>query len=229
MKNLLLTFSSFHVSSDKNFERENEYFICYDQLLRLMPKSFDLVFIDNTTKKLEDIKNNNLKNLLASKNFIFYDFNLGQINKGLGELEMLFRARSAINFSNYKNVSYLTGRRIITCPYIFEKTDTMSKEALLSNPPLIRVCDGHVYESDKNSYNDMFFSMRSDIMNKYIDFSEKFLNVNNKEIGSEQILYKFVNEHQISYEWLEFLGMIRNDWNQYTKTYTRNYENFQYC
>jgi hypothetical protein len=75
----------------------------------------------------------------------------------------------------------------------------------------------------------MFFSMRSDIMNKYIDFSEKFLNVNNKEIGSEQILYKFVNEHQISYEWLEFLGMIRNDWNQYAKTYTRNYENFQYC
>jgi hypothetical protein len=229
MKNLLLTFSSFHVSSDKNFERENEYFICYDQLLRLMPKSFDLVFIDNTTKKLEDIKNNNLKNLLASKNFIFYDFNLGQNNKGLGELEMLFRARSAINFSNYKNVSYLTGRRIITCPYIFEKTDAMSKEALLSNPPLVRVCDGHVYESDKTSYNDMFFSMRSDIMNKYIDFSKNFLNVNNREIGSEQILYKFVNEHQISYEWLEFLGMIRNDWNQYAKTYTRNYENFQYC
>jgi hypothetical protein len=111
----------------------------------------------------------------------------------------------------------------------FEKTDAMSKEALLSNPPLVRVCDGHVYESDKTSYNDMFFSMRSDIMNKYIDFSKNFLNVNNREIGSEQILYKFVNEHQISYEWLEFLGMIRNDWNQYAKTYTRNYENFQYC
>lgn len=229
MKNLLLTFSSFHVSSDKTFEREKEYFICYDQLLRLLPKSFDVYFIDNTSQNLESIKNNNLKQLLASNNFFSYDYNLGQINKGLGELEMLSRAKNIINFSNYKNISYLTGRRIITCPYIFEKTDAMIKEALISNPPLIRVCDGHVYESDKTSYNDMFFSMKSDIMHKYIDFSQRFLSVDNREIGSEQILYKFVNEQKISYEWLEFLGMIRNDWNQYTKTYTRNYENFQYC
>ena len=31
-------------------------------------------------------------------------------------------------------------------------------------------------------------------------------------LGSEQLLYNFVTENKIEYEWLTWLGIIRNDW-----------------
>ena len=32
------------------------------------------------------------------------------------------------------------------------------------------------------------------------------------QIGSEYNLYDFVERNNIEYEWLDFLGLIRNDW-----------------
>ena len=32
------------------------------------------------------------------------------------------------------------------------------------------------------------------------------------QIGSEYNLYDFVERNNIDYEWLDFLGLIRNDW-----------------
>jgi hypothetical protein len=229
MKNLLLTFSSFHTSNDPNYLRENEYYICYSQLIKIIPSNYDLIFVDNTISSLDEIKNINLKRILNDKKYFIYNYNIGTVNKGMGELEMLYRSSSIFNFLNYDKICYLTGRRLITCPYIFEKTNNLNKDALLSNPPLTRIIDGYEYSVDKESYNDMFFAMKSKIINNYIKYAINFLNDKNQNIGSEKILYQFINENNISYEWLEYLGMIRNDWNQYSSEYNRDDKNFQFC
>ena len=119
--NLVLVFSSFHVDSDPNRERE-EYAICYEQLLRVLPENFTVLFCDNTVSDISELKNERLKNVVKDKLKMFYNDNIGKkTNKGLGELDMLVKARSKILFSFYDSVSYLSGRKLITCPYVFEK------------------------------------------------------------------------------------------------------------
>ena len=104
MKNLILCFSSFHVNSDPNNQREVEYLKCYEQLLRVKPANFDLLFVDNTTSNINSIANNNLKNILNGHKHFLYDQNIGVHNKGLGELHMLSIAQQAIDFNHYENV-----------------------------------------------------------------------------------------------------------------------------
>ena len=59
----------------------------------------------------------------------------------------------------------------------------------------------------------MFFSMKSKYMVEYAEYSMEQLNTNfSKQIGSEYNLYDFVERNNIEYEWLDFLGLIRNDW-----------------
>ena len=59
----------------------------------------------------------------------------------------------------------------------------------------------------------MFFSMKSDKMVMYADFSIQRMDYNlQNQIGSEYNLYDFVERNNIEYEWLDFLGLIRNDW-----------------
>ena len=36
--------------------------------------------------------------------------------------------------------------------------------------------------------------------------------LSDNHIGSEYNLYDFINEKSIDYDWLEWLGMVRNDW-----------------
>lgn len=228
-KYLLLVFSSFHVVSDPNNLRENEYFLCYENLLRLNPSNFDICFVDNTTKSIDQLQNKRLKELLNGNRHILYDNNIGVENKGLGELDMLRQAANLINLDDYCYIGYLTGRRLITCNYIFDKMMALNKEALISNPPIIRVCDGEVFPPTPNLYNDMFFSMCPQTIKKYIQFSFPYLNGLINNIGSEQILYKFINENNISYEWMPSLGFIRNDWNSISDTYNLDYKNFQFC
>ena len=59
--NLVLVFSSFHVDSDPNREREEEYAICYEQLLRVLPENFTVLFCDNTVSDISELKNERLK------------------------------------------------------------------------------------------------------------------------------------------------------------------------
>ena len=227
-KHLLLSFSSFHVGSDPQNKREEEYAICYEQLLRVLPDDFVCRFIDNTTDNISDIKNERLKNVLAETPSILYNNNVGKTNKGLGELHMLVRAKKLLNFSDYKTISYLTGRRIITCPYVFDKTKENKKEAMISNPPIYSLQTGQPYPTGVNLYNDMFFSMKSEVMVRYCQYAESILERGSSGLGSEQILYNFINENSIDYEWIEHLGFIRNDWEMTSREYTRQKGNAQW-
>ena len=227
-KHLLLSFSSFHVASDPQNKREEEYAICYEQLLRVLPDDFVCRFIDNTTNDISDIKNERLKNALAETPSILYNNNVGETNKGLGELDMLVRAKKLLDFSDYKTISYLTGRRILTCPYVFDKTRETEKDAIMSNPCIYSIMSGIAHPLGENLYNDMFFSMSSEVMTQYCTYCENILKNESFGLGSEQVLYNFINEKKIDFEWIEHLGFIRNDWEPSGNEYTRQEGNAQW-
>jgi len=59
----------------------------------------------------------------------------------------------------------------------------------------------------------MFFSMKSNIMVLYAKYSMQQMDYNlENHVGSEYNLFDFVERNNIEYEWLDFLGLIRNDW-----------------
>ena len=59
----------------------------------------------------------------------------------------------------------------------------------------------------------MFFSMKTKSMVEYAEYSMNELNTNlEKHIGSEYNLYNFVTKNNIEYEWVDWLGIIRNAW-----------------
>ncbi len=228
MKNLALAFCSVRPSQLPEYirdGREEEYLICLNQLKRVIPESYDLLICENTIDSLDDLKNQNLKDLFydsetdlsGSKN------NIGTRNKGRGELLMLKNALNKIDLNKYKNVSYITARRFFTCPYVFEKTESLQKQALVSNPDFFFL-NGRYIESEKRGmYNDMFFSMNTDVICDYADYAMS----GNDSIGSEQTLYNFINTKGIEYEWLDWLGLIRNNWTDNYQSYDAN--NFHTC
>lgn len=218
MKNLVLAFSSIRPKQlEENVcdHREGEYLNCFEQLKRVVPKSFDLIFCENTIDDIDQIKNDNLKEFLNTNNVfaIGSQGNIGLTNKGLGELMMLKSALDEFDIDRYENICYVTARRFFTSPYVFERTENLKKQALLSNPDFIFL-DGRVLESYKGPlYNDMFFSMKTKTMLEYSDYSMNRLEyLTTHNIGSEYNLYDFVQEKQIEYEWLDWLGVIRNAW-----------------
>ena len=139
--------------------------------------------------------------------------NIGTRNKGMGELLMLKTALDQTDLEQYENVSYISARKVFTCPYVFERTERLEKSALISNPDFLFL-DGRLTESYKGPlYNDMFFSMKTKCMVEYAEHSMSELNSNlSNHIGSEQNLYNYITTNDIDYEWLDFLGLIRNDW-----------------
>ena len=218
MKNLALAFCSLRpvqYPSHVCDVREQEYLLCLLQLKRILPKSFDLLICENTIDDIGQIKNQGLSSLLSDSEMcaLGSDGNIGTKNKGLGEFAMLKAALDQSDLDNYDNVSYVTARRIFTCPYVFEKTEQLKKNALLSNPDFLYL-NGNFSESYKgNLFNDMFFSMKSDIILKYADYSmSRIDHLSENHIGSEYNLYDFITENNIDYDWLEWLGMVRNDW-----------------
>ena len=216
--NLALAFCSLRpsqYSEDVRDTRESEYLISLKQLKRVLPESFDLLICENTINDIEDIKNKELADFLSESEMCAMgsDGNIGTKNKGLGEFAMLKSALDQTDIDKYENISYVTARRIFTCPYVFEKTENLEKQALLSNPDFLYL-GGEFTESYKgNLFNDMFFSMKSDLMLKYADYSISRVDyLSTNHIGSEYNLYDFITENNIDYDWLEWLGMVRNDW-----------------
>ena len=215
-KNLVTVFCSLRpaqLTDQINHDREQDYLMCLAQLLRVVPDNFDVVLCDNTLQSIDEINLPELKKVFSSTSHLFLGQNIGTVNKGMGELHMLKAVSTAVDFSSYENVSYCTGRKIFTCPYVFERTSSMKKQGLISNPDFMYL-DGRLHKTEKNGmFNDMFFSLKSDLMQRYADWSYDRISDNIKShVGSEQNLYTFITDNNIEYEWLNWLGVIRNDW-----------------
>lgn len=241
MKNLAILFCSLRPSS-KNIEtndlREIEYLNCLKQLIRVIPKNFDIVITENTIDEIDNIKNDELKKLLEIRNTVYLGSSQNNTeNIGWGELSMLYNLLDKFSLDKYNFISYVTARRIYTCPYVFEKTNLLKKDALISNPDFYYLDGNYLINPKKGLYNDMFFSMRSEVMIKYANFAKniiiknpKYIRYNfirKKPVGSEQILYEFIKNMKVSYEYLDWLGIIRNQ-NINIKDYF-NIQNFHIC
>jgi hypothetical protein len=233
MKHLALGFCSLRpaqLPDEINNAREEEYLICLKQLKRVLPESFDLLICENTINDPEEIRNDELREFLSDEEMCVTgsEGNIGTKNKGMGELLMLKTALEETNIDNYKNISYITARRFFTCPYVFERTERLEKQALLSNPDFAFL-NGEFVESHKQGlYNDMFFSMNTSVMLDYANYAINYMETDSSQsVGSEQLLYNFVEQNKIKYEWLKWLGMIRNDWERTQNVLDVN--NFHVC
>ena len=218
MRNLALAFCSIRpsqLSDNLRDAREVEYEMCLRQLKRVLPDSYDLVICENTLDNESQIKRQSLLEFLKENQSLIMGSksNIGTVNKGLGELLMLKIAMENLDYDKYENVSYISARKIFTCPYVFEKTESLKANALISNPDFLYM-DGKFTETHKDGmYNDMFFSMKSNVMKKYADESyDKLQYLSDNSIGSEQNLFSFIDKNSVSYEWVNWLGLIRNDW-----------------
>lgn len=219
-KNLVFCSASFHISNYAHNVRENEYYVCLFQMLRMIPDNYDIVVCDNTVTCVEDLQCENLRQILNSNpniRILFLERNIGTHNIGMGELDELIHTSTHVDFTNYDKVIYFTLRKIMTNPYLFEKVNTMTKDALVSNPGFLFFENNNTnftYEhSAPGLLNDMFFAMSSALMLQYIKYSHACLAYNLKNgIGSEQILYRFIQDNHVDYEFLESLGLIRIDY-----------------
>ena len=187
---------------------------------RVLPKSFDLLVCENTIDDESQIKDDELRDFLSDTEMCATgsESNVGTTNKGMGELALLMSGLEQVNPEDYENISYVTGRQFYTCPYVFERTERLEKDALLSYPDFVFL-DGRVQENERGRlFNDMFFSMKSDKMVMDAKYSIKKIDyMIENQIGSEYNLYDFVERNEIEYEWLDFLGLIRNDWQRNNK------------
>jgi hypothetical protein len=221
-KNLVFASASFHpnrknlvFNKKEILSREEDYLFCLKQLYRVTPNNFEIYIVDNSLDDSNSLHNKELKLFLDSVN-IFYtkksaDKNIKNI--GVQELKQLFHLKQNIKFESYDKVCYLTARRFITNPYVFEKTEKLKKEALLSNPDFIYL-DGEIVLSEKKGlFNDMFFSMKTETITEYIKFSKEQVDyMDENMVSSEQNLYNFITKRNIDYEYLEFLGFLRYDY-----------------
>lgn len=221
-KNLVFASAAFHPNRENIIykkkdiiDREDEYLFCFKQLFRVIPENFEVYIVDNTIDSLNSIFNKELKELLENSNILFSkSINDSKVkNIGVAELKELIHLDDTINLNNYEKMCYLSSRRFITNPYVFERTNQLQKDALISNPDFIYL-DGKVVVSEKEGmYNDMFFAMKTETITKYIEFSKERLDYLEKNmINSESNLFNFINEFEVEYEYLKFLGFLRYDY-----------------
>ena len=200
--------------------REIEYLKCLNQIKRVIPKNFDILICENTINKENEISNNELKSLLKDNNsFLMGSIDNNTENIGFGELMMLHSSLIKVPVNDYNFISYITARRIFTCPYVFEMTNNCVKDALISNPDFLYLNGQYVKVEKQGLYNDMFFSMRTKHMIEYANFAYKIIknknsiyNLIKRKTGSEHILFEYVKKNKLSCQYLDWLGIIRNDW-----------------
>lgn len=182
----------------------------------MIPENFDIAVCDNTVGKIENITNQKLKDLLLKNKFFILDKNIGSKNIGMGELDELIHVSEKVNFLDYDKVVYFTLRKIVTNPWLFEKVNQMTKDALISNPEFLHLKNDMnftISPPTENLYNDMFFAIKSNLMKDYVEYSKEKLKFNiRRGVGSEQNLYNFIKGKNMEYEWLDCLGLIRIDY-----------------
>ena len=202
MQNLIFCSAAFHIKNIDNGKREKEYLFCLKQLLRFIPSNFDIIICDNTINNINNLNNNELRNLLTTKtNFLILNRNIGENNIGMGELDELIHVSENVDFNRYNKIVYFTLRKLITNPWVFEKVNSMNKKALICNPLFLHLNNNYDFyysPATDDLYNDMFFALSSDLMINYVNYSKSKISYNlQNHVGSEQNLYKFINENNI--------------------------------
>ncbi len=214
LKNIIFCFSSIHpqgFSKTQIIDRENNYNLSIEWLLKIIPKNWDIVYNENTLESINDLANTSLKDKLSNVNIILHKNNEGQTNKGAGEHDMCRRCFNSIDYTQYNWIVYFTARHIIPNSWYFDnlEKDFQSFDAVMSNPKFFYL---NYMQTDftKNLYNDMIFSMKSLTFKKFVD-SINVDKLKHLHKSSENHLYDFINENNINKKEINYLGILRND------------------
>ena len=218
-KNILIFFISLSPKKyKKNIlkSREGDYLTSIRQTKRFLEnRNWDVIYCENTIGDIEKLKHTRLWSELSDQKILILKNNIGHTNKGIGELDMMISVanqyKKILNDADY--VSYFSGRRIMTNSYLIEKSENLKSSALISNPDFLYLDGIYAPVEKKDMYNDMFFTLKKEVFYKYVEYTEGLLTslITSSVIGSEQLLYQFINKYGINYEWLPALGVIRRD------------------
>jgi hypothetical protein len=221
-KNLILCFSSLRPSQYNEQildDREKNYKLSLEWLLKSLPKNWDIIYNDNTLNDLSELKNEELKSLLSNKEIIrlfLHKTNEGSINKGAGEHDMCRKSFLEVDPEDYNWITYFTSRHIIPNSWYFDKLDTDWKnyECIMSNPEFYYLSNYSQVKSSDGLYNDMLFSMKSGVFKKFIDHIDVQLLKDNHK-NSENHLFEFIRDGNFKNLEIESLGILRNDHQSY--------------
>jgi hypothetical protein len=210
-------------ASRKIRERELDYFVSFQRLLHLVKdKKVQVVLCENTLDSLEGLR---ISKIVAGHRQSFSTSNLGLTNKGLGELSMALDAYHRFQdlFDGAGRVIWMTGRHLMVGDQSINESLENRLDALVSNPDFYYL-DGRVVKSEKkNSLNDMYFSMKSKIFVRYLKHFEKNKNRMSKEnISSENLLFEFCSQEDISVSNVKTLGLLRREYTSYCKFFERS-------
>ncbi len=211
-------------SRKKKLDRIHIYRMAFESILRHKPSNLDLVFIDNSNFHEFARKHSNpivrdLNSILTSQQHFIYPGNTGKNNKGFGELDMMRHIYKQVDFSDYTQIQYITGRQIHTTNLMLNLHNTQIFDIAAGNPKFYFL-DGVVKDpGDEESMNDMFFTMKTEFFVGYCKFFEKYRDEmsNSKTFGSEQLLWKFIQSSNCQNYKIENMGVLRNATNEISK------------
>jgi hypothetical protein len=218
-KNLIICFSSIKPEGFKKEqvqEREKNYDLALDFLIKSLPKNWDIIYNDNTLDSIDDIQNENLKSKLSSIKLVLHKNNEGNNNKGAGEHDMCKKCFLNHVENKYNWIVYFTARHIIPNSWYFNMLDSewSNFDCVMSNPPFYYLNFKKV-DASKNLYNDMLFAMKHDLFDSFVD-SIDIIKLKNFHMNSENHLFDFVNSNKkINIKEIDSLGILRNDFRSF--------------
>ena len=212
--NLIIFFASVSLKSlsrRQNIERDAFYAMCLAQLKRVVGQSaWEIVIAENTLGNSLRFSESHLGEEARGLRTVIVKENRGARNKGLGEVDMLLEVVHEIDLDGFTNVAYFTGRRLMTSPYLLRMAEENEGSILAGNPPFLYLDGRYSPPSDGPMLADMFFTMPPQLMTEYAEFCQSQTVVGlRRGIGSEQLLFQFLLENNLSYVPIHNYGFVR--------------------
>lgn len=194
-------------------QRIRQYEIAVAQLKRVLPSpDWKVVFCENTLPSPHEVRRFVEKCGIESPLVSWSNTNLGAKNKGLGEVSMALQALADFPdlFNIARTISCKTGRHLLISTHLLELTKRMNADALIGNPDFIYL-DGEVRKPEtERVLNTMFYSMRTDVYLKFLEFSAQRMNeFSAGNLSAEANLFDFVEYSRLDVEQLNYLGVLR--------------------
>ena len=212
--NLLIFFASVsppNIGRRNIKKRDAFYAMCLKRVRYLLrDRPWEILVVENTLSNEQGFQRSALGAAAAGLEVIVLSRNLGSSNKGIGELDMLTTVLEKFPIQKFSSVGYMTGRRLVTNPYVFEITERSKDKVVVGNPDF-HFLDGKVVESEKKGmYGDMYFSMPPKEIIAYAKFFQREMTVGLSEgVGSEQLLFQFLCTREAELVTIEAYGFLR--------------------
>lgn len=197
-------------------KRKSERIIDYSRSLEITCQyaarlNFDIYVVENTLGSAQNWVGSNLL-VDESVNFNFLSNNSGAINKGIGELDMASSIIESLISQNYERVIWFSGRHLLTSEGILSCCLNSQAELVVSNPDFYFLNGKKVLSEKKGLLNDMLFGMSTKTFQEYLSyFNDRRTQLIQQNIGSEQLLYQFVETKKPTLEEVTHLGVLRRE------------------